>query len=122
MHDILIVDDQPDIRRTLSGILEDDGYVVRTAADPATAWSALQARIPNLLILDIWLRSGEHDGLEILRKFAPAHPMTPVIMISGHANIETAVQAMKEGAYDFIEKPLQSDKVLFIVSRAMEFA
>jgi len=103
--DILIVDDEADIRMLIKGILEDEGYAVREAANSQQAYAHIDKQPPQIVILDIWLQNSEHDGLEILRTIKDKHPFVPVIMISGHGNIETAVTAIKVGAYDFIEKP-----------------
>ncbi len=121
-HDILIVDDEADNRASLSGILEDEGFTVRTAPDSTSAEAAVRSRAPSLMILDIWLRGSARDGLELLEQFVAEHPATPAIMISGHGNIETAVNAIKIGAYDFIEKPFQAARLLVIVRRAIEAA
>jgi two-component system nitrogen regulation response regulator NtrX len=118
--DILIVDDEQDIRDLVSGILEDEGYETRTAHDSEAALKEVEARRPSLIILDIWLQGSKRDGLEILRLVKNRHKELPVIMISGHGNIETAVAAIKLGAYDFIEKPFQTDKLLHLVERATE--
>lgn len=118
--DILIVDDEEDIRELISGILEDVGYETRTAKDSETAFREIDARRPSLMILDIWLQGSQKDGLEILRIVKNQHKDLPIIMISGHGNIETAVAAIKFGAYDFIEKPFQSDKLIHLVERATE--
>jgi two-component system nitrogen regulation response regulator NtrX len=120
MHDILVVDDEADIRSALAGILEDEGYSVRTASDADSAETAIRMRVPSLIILDIWLRGSSRDGMEMLEQFIAEQPDTPVIMISGHGNIETAVSAIKQGAYDFIEKPFQTDRLLVLVQRAIE--
>jgi len=120
--DILIVDDQEDIRLLIQGILEDEGYVTRTAHDSQTAEKLIAEKAPDLVILDIWLENSAMDGMELLRKLARSHPETSVIMISGHGNIETAVSAIQMGAYDFIEKPFQADKLLVLTQRAMEAA
>ncbi len=121
-HDILIVDDEADIRTALGGLLDDEGFVTRGAADSTSALEALAARRPSLLILDIWLQGSEMDGLELLDVVVEEYPGLPVIMISGHGNIETAVSAIKKGAYDFIEKPFQVDRLLLVVERAIEAA
>lgn len=118
--DILIVDDEQDIRDLISGILDDEGYETRTAHDSETALKEVEARRPSLIVLDIWLQGSKRDGLEILRLIKNRHKELPVIMISGHGNIETAVAAIKLGAYDFIEKPFQTDKLLHLVERATE--
>jgi len=118
--DILIVDDENDIRKLIKGILEDEGYATRQANNSTKAYEEVTARVPDLMILDIWLQSSEHDGLEILKNVKKKHPHMPVIMISGHGTIETAVSAIKIGAYDFIEKPFKSDRLLLMIERAME--
>lgn len=121
-HDILIVDDESDIRSLTAGILEDEGYETREAADSQSALDALAARRPNLVLLDIWLQGSELDGLQILKKIKENHPEIPVLMMSGHGTVETAVTAIKDGAYDFIEKPFKSDRLLLNVRRAIEAA
>lgn len=121
-HDILIVDDEADIRIALGGLLEDEGYASRGAGDSTEALAAIATRRPSLLILDIWLQGSEMDGMELLDIVVRDHPALPVIMISGHGNIETAVSAIKKGAYDFIEKPFQADRLLLVVERAIEAA
>ncbi|OYX86949.1 MAG: sigma-54-dependent Fis family transcriptional regulator, partial [Azorhizobium sp. 35-67-5] len=119
-HDILIVDDEADIRDLVAGILEDEGYSARTARDADTALGAIAARRPSLIFLDIWLQGSRLDGLELLDVIKGEHPDVPVVMISGHGNIETAVAAIKRGAYDFVEKPFNADRVLLIAQRALE--
>ncbi len=119
-HDILIVDDEADIRTLLSGTLEDEGYQTREAHDADSALDAIQARVPNLLILDIWLMGSRLDGLELLEQVKRDCPNLQVLMISGHGNIETAVSSIKKGAYDFIEKPFRTDRLLLMVVRAIE--
>lgn len=120
--DILIVDDEADIREIIQGILEDEGYATRTAANSQQAYEVLAQKLPDLMILDIWLQNSDHDGLQILENVKKAHPQLPVVMISGHGNIETAVTAIKQGAYDFIEKPFKSDRLLLLMERALEAA
>ena len=120
--DILIVDDEKDIRDLLQGILEDEGYRIRQAANSAQAYDAIARRVPDLMIQDIWLQGSDDDGMQILARIRGQHPNLPVLMISGHGNIETAVQAIKEGAYDFIEKPFKSDRLLLMIDRALETA
>ena len=120
--DILVVDDEADIRELVAGILADEGYAVRTAADSEAALASLRARKPALLVLDIWMAGGGMDGLELLDLVKELDPDLPVIMISGHGNIETAVSAIKRGAYDFLEKPFKSDRLLLVVERALEQA
>src|ERR1700741_3698601 len=102
--DILIVDDEADIRNLIKGILGDEGYATRLAANARESYAAIESRNPDLVILDIWLQGSEHDGLEILANIKAQSPHLPVIMISGHGTIETAVSSIKQGAYDFIEK------------------
>jgi two-component system nitrogen regulation response regulator NtrX len=118
--DILVVDDENDIRQLVSGILQDEGYITRTAADSDSALSAITARRPNLVFLDIWLQGSRLDGLQLLDAIAQQHPEVPVVMISGHGNIETAVAAIKRGAYDFIEKPFKTDRLVLVADRALE--
>jgi two-component system nitrogen regulation response regulator NtrX len=120
--DVLVVDDEIDIRELVAGILSDDGYAVRTAANSEEALAGVRARQPALLILDIWMQGGGMDGLELLDMVKALDPDLPVIMISGHGNIETAVSAIKRGAYDFLEKPFKSDRLLLVVQRALEAA
>ncbi|MDG5494187.1 MULTISPECIES: sigma-54 dependent transcriptional regulator [Azospirillaceae] len=122
MHDILIVDDEADIRMLIAGILEDEGMGTREAADADQALAAVAQRRPSLVILDIWLQGSRLDGLQILAELKRDHPDVPVVMISGHGNIETAVSAIKSGAYDFIEKPFKADRLLLLVERAIEAA
>ena len=122
MSDILIVDDEADIRELVAGILADEGYSVRTAGDSEQALAAVGARRPSLLVLAIWMQGGGMDGLELLDLIKELDPDLPVIMISGHGNIETAVSAIKRGAYDFLEKPFKSDRLLLLVERAIEAA
>ncbi|WP_298372298.1 sigma-54 dependent transcriptional regulator [Azospirillum sp.] len=119
-HDILIVDDEADIRMLIAGILNDEGIKTREAADADQAFAQVSARRPSLVVLDIWLQGSRLDGLQILEQLMRDHANLPVIMISGHGNIETAVQAIKIGAYDFIEKPFKADRLLLMVERAVE--
>ncbi|MCF8474520.1 MAG: sigma-54 dependent transcriptional regulator [Emcibacter sp.] len=118
--DILIVDDEADIRDLISGILNDEGYETRVAKDSDEALLEIESRRPSLIILDIWLHGSRLDGLEILEIIKKRHPDLPVVIISGHGNIETAVSAIKLGAYDFISKPFETDKLLILVERATE--
>jgi two-component system nitrogen regulation response regulator NtrX len=120
--DVLVVDDEADIRELVAGILADEGYAVRTATDSESALAAVRARKPALLILDIWMAGGGMDGLELLDLVKALDADLPVIMISGHGNIETAVSAIKRGAYEFLEKPFKSDRLLLVVERALEAA
>jgi two-component system nitrogen regulation response regulator NtrX len=121
-HDILVVDDEADIRMLICGVLEDEGYETRQAANSAEALAAIRSRLPSLLVLDIWLQGSELDGIEILRIARSEAPNLAVVMISGHGTIETAVAAIKMGAYDFIEKPFKSDRLLLVVERAIQAA
>ncbi len=121
-HDILIVDDEPDIRTLVQGILADEGFETRQAGSSDQALAAFRTRRPSLAILDIWLQGSRLDGLGILKAMHVEEPQVPCIMMSGHGTIETAVQAIQIGAYDFIEKPFQSDRLLLVVSRALEQA
>ncbi len=121
-HDILIVDDEADIRALIAGILQDEGYSTREAGTADEALAALSLRRPSLIIQDIWLQGSNMDGIGILEVVQRDHPDVPVVMISGHGTIETAVQAIKIGAYDFIEKPFQTDRLLIILDRAIEAA
>ncbi len=118
--DILIVDDEEDIRDLISGILDDEGYETRTAKNSDETLSEIEARRPSLIILDIWLHGSRLDGLELLEIIKKLHPNLPVVIISGHGNIETAVTAIKLGAYDYISKPFETDKLLILVERATE--
>lgn len=120
--DILIVDDEADIRDLISDILKDEGHVTRTAKDSDSALKSIAERVPGLMILDIWLQGSELDGLGILELAQKRFPEMPVVMISGHGNIETAVSATKMGAYDFIEKPFQAERLLTVAKRALEHA
>jgi two-component system nitrogen regulation response regulator NtrX len=121
-HDILIVDDEADIRMLIAGVLKDEGYATREASNSTEAMGAIQARQPTLVILDIWLQGSELDGIGILRRLRNEMPSVPVVMISGHGTIETAVEAIKIGAYDFIEKPFKADRLLLVIARAIEAA
>jgi two-component system nitrogen regulation response regulator NtrX len=121
-YEILVVDDEPDIRLLIDGILRDEGYETRQAGDSDATIAAFRARRPALVILDVWLQGSRLDGLGILAALHSEEPHVPVVMISGHGNIETAVAAIQHGAYDFIEKPFQSDRLLLVVRRALEAA
>jgi two-component system nitrogen regulation response regulator NtrX len=118
--DILIVDDEADIRGLVAGILEDEGYGTRTAKDSDEALAAIEARRPHLVFLDIWIERSKLDGLQLLEVIKKSHPDVPVVMISGHGTVETAVAAIKQGAYDFIEKPFNSDRLILVADRALE--
>ena len=118
--EILIVDDEADIRDLVAGILQDEGYSARTARNSDDALAAIVARRPNLVFLDIWLQGSKLDGLQLLEVIKQEHPDLPVVMISGHGNIETAVSAIKNGAYDFIEKPFTADRLVLVAERSLE--
>ena len=118
--DILIVDDEEDIRELVAGVLEDEGYETRTAAGADAALDALTARRPSLVLLDVWLQGSRLDGLEVLEEIKKRDATIPVLMISGHGNIDTAVAAIRKGATDFIEKPFEADRLLHLVARATE--
>ncbi|MDG2321770.1 MAG: sigma-54 dependent transcriptional regulator [Rhodospirillaceae bacterium] len=120
--DILIVDDETDIRLLISGILEDDGYRTRQAANAEQALDEVRARAPSVILLDIWLEGSSLNGLQLLEVIHKLRPHTPIIMISGHGTIEMAVNAIKIGAYDFIEKPFEADRLMLLVERAIESA
>lgn len=118
--DVLIVDDEDDIRDIVSGILEDEGHETRVAHNSDFALEAVRQRVPRLIFLDIWLQNSTLDGLALLDEIQKMHPGLPVVMISGHGNIETAVSAIKRGAYDYIEKPFKSDRLVLVAERALE--
>jgi two-component system nitrogen regulation response regulator NtrX len=119
-EEILIVDDEADIRDLVAGILQDEGYATRTARNSDEALAAIVTRRPSLVLLDIWLQGSTLDGLQLLDAVKQEHPELPIVMISGHGNIETAVAAIKQGAYDFIEKPFKADRLLLVAERAIE--
>ncbi|MCY6380742.1 sigma-54-dependent transcriptional regulator [Hoeflea prorocentri] len=118
--DILVVDDEEDIRELVSGILSDEGHETRTAGDSESALLSIAERVPRLVFLDIWLQGSKLDGLALLDEIKTRHPQLPVVMISGHGNIETAVSAIRRGAYDFIEKPFKADRLVLVAERALE--
>ncbi|HET6940783.1 MAG TPA: sigma-54 dependent transcriptional regulator, partial [Sphingomicrobium sp.] len=118
--DVLVVDDEADIRELVSGVLEDEGYSVRSAADSSAALDAIEERRPSLVLLDVWLQGSRLDGLQILQEVKRRDPNLPVLMISGHGNLDTAVAAIREGAIDFIEKPFEAERLVHLVARATE--
>ena len=118
--DILIVDDEADIRELISGILQDEGFETRLAHNSDAALTEVNQRRPSLIILDIWLQGSKLDGLDLLQVIKEHHQDVPVVIISGHGNIETAVAAIKRGAYEYIEKPFNADRLLLVVGRALE--
>ena len=120
MGDILIVDDERDIRELIADILQDEGYGTRLAGSSDQCMAEIAEDLPALLVLDIWLKDSQMDGIDILKAVKRDHPEVPVVIISGHGNIEIAVAAIKQGAYDFIEKPFNIDQLLVVIRRAME--
>lgn len=118
--DILIIDDEADIRELVAGILQDEGYETRLAHNSDAALSEIAQRKPSMIILDIWLQGSKLDGLDLLLEIKKLHPAVPVVIISGHGNIETAVAAIKRGAYEYVEKPFNADRLILVVGRALE--
>ena len=118
--DILIIDDEADIRELVAGILQDEGYETRLAHNSDAALSEIAQRKPSMIILDIWLQGSKLDGLDLLLEIKKLHPTLPIVIISGHGNIETAVAAIKRGAYEYIEKPFNADRLILVVGRALE--
>lgn len=118
--EVLVVDDEADIRELVSGVLEDEGYAVRVAANSTEALEAIESRRPSLVLLDVWLQGSRLDGLQLLEEVKRRDPTLPVLMISGHGNLDTAVAAIREGAADFIEKPFEASRLLHLVGRATE--
>src|SRR5271155_4140234 len=120
--EILIVDDEEDIRDLIAGILRDEGFDTRVAGDSDGALQAVRSRRPQLIVLDIWLQGSPLDGIQVLDMLRREHPYLPVVMISGHGTVETAVASIKKGAYDFIEKPFKADRLIHVTARALEAA
>ena len=118
--EVLVVDDEADIRELVSGVLEDEGYEVRSAADSGAALEAVESRRPSMVLLDVWLQGSRLDGIELLQEIKRRDPTIPVLMISGHGNLDTAVAAVREGAVDFIEKPFEAERLIYLVDRATE--
>ena len=118
--EVLVVDDEADIRELVSGVLEDEGYAVRTAADSSQTLDAIEERRPSMVLLDVWLQGSKLDGLQLLQEIKQRDPTIPVLVISGHGNLDTAVAAVKEGAVDFIEKPFEAERLIYLVDRATE--
>src|SRR5580765_4675399 len=118
--EVLVVDDEADIRELVSGVLEDEGYQVRTAADSTATLDAIEERRPSMVLLDVWLQGSRLDGLQLLEEVKRRDPTIPVLRISGHGNLDTAVAAVREGAIDFIEKPFEAERLLYLVDRATE--
>ena len=118
--EVLVVDDEADIRELVSGVLEDEGYAVRAAADSTQTLEAIEERRPSMILLDVWLQGSRLDGLQLLGEIKRRDPTIPVLMISGHGNLDTAVAAVREGAVDFIEKPFETERLIYLVDRATE--
>jgi two-component system, NtrC family, nitrogen regulation response regulator NtrX len=118
--EILIVDDEEDIRDLIAGIMRDEGFETRVAADGEGCLGSVRQRRPQLVVLDIWLQGSRLDGIQVLDHLKREHPDLPIVMISGHGTIETAVSSIKKGAYDFIEKPFKADRLIHVVGRALE--
>lgn len=118
--EVLVVDDEADIRELVSGVLEDEGYSVRTAADSTQTLDAVEERRPSMVLLDVWLQGSKLDGLQLLQEIKGRDPTIPVLVISGHGNLDTAVAAVREGAIDFIEKPFEAERLIYLVDRATE--
>ena len=118
--EVLVVDDEADIRELVSGVLEDEGYTVRTAADSTAALDAISERRPSMVLLDVWLQGSRLDGLQLLQEIKRRDASLPVLLISGHGNLDTAVAAVREGAIDFIEKPFEAERLVYLVDRATE--
>jgi two-component system nitrogen regulation response regulator NtrX len=118
--EVLVVDDEADIRELVSGVLEDEGYAVRTAADSTSALDAVEERRPSMVLLDVWLQGSRLDGLQLLQEIKRRDSTIPILMISGHGNLDTAVAAVREGAIDFIEKPFEAERLIYLVDRATE--
>ena len=118
--EVLVVDDEADIRDLVSGVLEDEGYAVRTAADSTQTLDAIEERRPSMVLLDVWLQGSKLDGLQLLQEIKQRDSTIPVLVISGHGNLDTAVAAVREGAVDFIEKPFEAEQLIYLVDRATE--
>ena len=118
--EVLVVDDEADIRELVSGVLEDEGYTVRTAADSTQTLDAIEERRPSMVLLDVWLQGSKLDGLQLLQEIKQRDSTIPVLVISGHGNLDTAVAAVREGAVDFIEKPFEAERLIYLVDRATE--
>jgi two-component system nitrogen regulation response regulator NtrX len=118
--EVLVVDDEADIRELVTGVLEDEGYAVRSAADSSAALDGIEERRPSMVLLDVWLKDSKLDGLQLLQEIKRRDPTIPVLLISGHGNLDTAVAAVREGAVDFIEKPFEAERLLYLVRRATE--
>ena len=122
ISDVLIIEDEDDIRQMIAGILEDEGYETREASSSEQGLDAIRAREPSLVVLDVWLKGSSMDGIELLTRFKEIYAHVPVIIISGHGTVETAVSAIRKGAYDYIVKPFKAEKLLVTAQRALENA
>src|SRR3954468_17656926 len=120
--EVLVVDDEADIRELVSGVLEDEGYAVRTAGDSNGTLEAIEERRPSMVLLDVWLQGSRLDGLQLLQEIKRRDSSIPVLMISGHGNLDTAVAAVGEGGGDFTEKPVEAERLIYLVGRATETA
>src|SRR5438094_9642496 len=118
--EVLVVDDEADIRDLVSGVLEDEGYAVRSAADSTATLDAIEERRPSMVLLDVWLQGSKLDGLQLLQEIKRRDPTIPVLMISGPGNLDTAVAAGRGGAIDFIETPFEAERPMYLVARATE--
>jgi two-component system nitrogen regulation response regulator NtrX len=118
--EVLVVDDEADIRELVSGVLEDEGYAVRTAGDSSQTLEAIEERRPSMVLLDVWLHGSKLDGLQLLQEIKRRDSTIPVLIISGHGNLDTAVAAVREGAVDFIEKPFEAERLIYLVDRATD--
>src|ERR671932_2816177 len=118
--EVLVVDDEADIRELVSGVLEDEGYAVRTAADSTSTLDAVEERRPSMVLLDVWLQGSKLDGLQLLQEIKRRDPTIPVLMISGHGNLDTAVAAGRGRAVAVIEKPFEAERLIYLVDRATE--
>src|SRR5512140_2280199 len=118
--EILVVDDEADIRELMAGVLADEGFETRVASNSDGALHEIAQRRPHLVVLDVWLQGSRLDGIQLLEEITRDHPDLPVVIISGHGTIETAVAAIKRGAYDFIEKPFKADRLILVATRALE--
>ena len=119
-EEILIVDDEPDIRSLISLTLEDEGFSTVQAANAEQARDIVSTRLPSCAILDIWMRDSDMDGLELLSWCKEIYPDMPILMISGHGTISTAVEAIQNGAYEFVEKPFKAERLILTVRRALQ--
>src|SRR5512143_1874239 len=118
--EVLVVDDEADIRDLVSGVLEDEGYAVRTAANSTATLDAIDERRPSMVLLDVWLQGSRLDGLQLLQEIKRRDSTIPVLVISGHGNLDTAVAAVREGAVDFIEKPFEAERLIYHDAAATE--